>query len=115
MIRWCRDKLGGRDQDLVGPERWSDACRAGWSNRVTYSPLWPKPNASWRSYIHDKAHDVYMMLPLSRGGTRNYDYHSPEHAGIELELAGLVVSWLKDEARGVKRTFEPLTLSRPGS
>jgi hypothetical protein len=115
VIRRCRDKLGGRDQDLVGPEIWAEACRARWSPGVTYRSLWPKPNASWRSYIHDKAHDVYMLLPLSRGGIRNYDNHSLEQARIEFELAEIVVGWLKDEARGVGRTFEPLMLSRPGS
>ena len=34
----CRHRLGGRDEDLVGPLRWAEACDNGWSGeRATYS------------------------------------------------------------------------------
>lgn len=112
VIRWCRDKLGGRDEDLVGPERWEQASREGWSVSATYRDLPTfRPGATWARYIHEWAHYVYLMLP-ARGG-RNYDSHSPTHARLELELTELVVGWLADEMRGIKRTFPPLNLSRP--
>jgi hypothetical protein len=113
MIRWCRDRLGGRDQDLVGPERWETASREGWSERATYSclPGW-KPDSTWGHYIHDVAHWLYPMLP-SDDAYRRYGDHDLGHARLELELTELVVGWLTDEADGVKRSFPPLKLSRP--
>ena len=115
VIRWRREKLGGRDQDLCGPEQWQDACKGQWSVEATYRFLGVKSDTTWLSYVHDTAHDVYTMLPLARGEARNYDNHSPQQAALELELAELVVGWLRDEARGVKHAFAPLSLSRPGS
>ncbi|HVC57390.1 MAG TPA: hypothetical protein VND95_15650 [Stellaceae bacterium] len=114
VIRWCRDQLGGRDQDLVPPDRWEQASREGWSERATYGPFFlPKPGQSFSRYVHDVAHDVYLMLPLSRDGSRNYDRHGVEHARVELELTELVVGWLADEANGINRSFPPLKRSRP--
>ena len=39
-------ELGGRDEDLVGPERWDKASRDGWSERATYSCL-PSCGTTW--------------------------------------------------------------------
>src|SRR5258708_28499454 len=76
VIRWCRDKLGGRDPDLVPPDRWETASREGWSIGATYGPFFfPKPKQAWSRYIHDVAHNVYQMLPLAQDGSRNYDGH----------------------------------------
>lgn len=113
VLRWCRDKLGGRDQDLVGPDRWEQASREGWSARATYSclPSWGR-GWTWGRYVHEVAHFACLMLP-ARFGSRNYDNHSLVHAQLELELTELVASWLADEAQGIKRTFPPLALSRP--
>jgi hypothetical protein len=92
VIRWCRDRLGGRDRDLVPPERWEAASREGWSIRATYGPFFfPKSGQTWHGYIHDVAHTVYLMLPLARDGSRNYDGHSVQHSHIELELTQHVV------------------------
>ena len=114
VIRWCRDRLGGRDQDLVPPDRWEQASREGWSESATYGPFFlPKPRQCFRSYIHDVAHSVYLMLPLSRDGSRNYDRHGAPHARVELELSELVAGWLRDEAVGKKRCFPLLHRSRP--
>jgi hypothetical protein len=114
IIRWARNRLGGRDQDLIPPDRWETACREGWSKEATYSCL-PrvKSGGMWHQFIHDVAHFIYLMLPLSRFGYRNYDNHSLARAHIELELTTLVVGWLTDEANGIKDSFPPLALSRP--
>ena len=55
VIRWCRAKLGGRDEDLVGPERWDKASRDGWSERATYSCL-PSCGTTWARYVHEMVH-----------------------------------------------------------
>lgn len=113
VIRWCRDRLGGRDEDLVGPLRWAEACNNGWSPRATYSCL-PScsPGKTWRRYVRDISYFVYSMLPTSDGG-RNYDSRSLLHARLELELTELVVGWFTDEAHGIRRRFPPLLLSQP--
>lgn len=113
VFRWCRDRLGGRDQDLVGPERWEKASRDGWSTQATYSclPGWG-PGETCPEYIHDVAHWLYPMLP-SNDDYRRYGDHDVGHARLELELTELVVGWLADEACGIKRSFQPLDLSRP--
>jgi hypothetical protein len=116
VIRWCREKLGGRDRDLVAPEKWEKAVREGWSIKATYSgglASTPCVGRPWSSYVHDMAHSTYLMLPARFDGSRNYDNHSPGHARLELELTQLVVGWLTDESRGIKQTFPPLVLSRP--
>jgi hypothetical protein len=113
VIRWCRDRLGGRDQDLVGPERWENACRDGWSEQATYSCLpSPKREQTWSGYVHDIAHWLYPMLP-SDDRFRRYGDHDVGHARLELELTKLVLGWLIDEANGIKRSFPPLKLLRP--
>jgi hypothetical protein len=107
-IRWARDKLGGRDQDLVGPKRWEQASLGGWSEQATFSclPHWVA-GETWSRYVHSVSHYVHRL------GSGDDDDHSPGHARLELELSELVVGWLADEARGIKRTFPPLVLPRP--
>jgi hypothetical protein len=113
VVRWCRDRLGGRDQDLVGPERWERACREGWSKKATYG-CFPsvKPGQTWSSWMHDVAHWLYPMLS-SEDEHRRYGDHDAGHAHLELELTELVIGWLTDDAAGIERTFPPLNLSRP--
>ncbi len=112
-IRWCRNRLGGRDEDLVGPLRWAEACDNGWSEQATYSCIPScRPGKTWQRYTRELAQYVYLMLP-ARDGSRNYDGHSAARARLELELTALVVGWFDDEARGNKRSFPPLALSRP--
>ena len=113
VLRWARDKLGGRDEDLIGPERWGKASRDGWSVQATYSCL-PRLRPSWPDYVHEVGHYVWLMLPGRFGSwARNHDSHSLEQSQLELELTELVAGWLADEARGIERTFPELQLSRP--
>jgi hypothetical protein len=113
VLRWCRDRLGGHDRDLVPPGRWEKACRGGWSIQVTYACL-PQPLKGWQQYIHDAAHFIHQGLNNNRGHI-SYENHDLEQARIELELTELVLGWFADEARGVERSFKPLKLSRPSN
>ena len=112
VIRRCRDWLGGRDQDLVGPEGWEKSCREGRSVGATYSGL-PriKHKQTWAAGIHDVAHWLYPMLPSD--DYRRYGAHDLGHARLELELTELVAGWLRDEANRMRRSFPHLKLSRP--
>jgi hypothetical protein len=109
VIRWIREKLGGRDLNLIPPERREAARTQNWSPRATYSCL-PKlgPETTWRRFIHDCAHYTHQMLYGSEAPT-----HSVDHARLELELTELVIGWFKDEAKGITRSFLRLSLSRP--
>jgi len=113
VIRWCRNRLGGHDQDLVGPLRWAEACNNGWSERATYACL-PScgPKKTWPRYIHEMAQYVYSMQPRP-DGARPFGTRSIGQTRLELELAELVIGWLADEAAGTPRAFPELILSRP--
>jgi hypothetical protein len=110
IINWCRDKLGGRDEDLVGAARWAEASRQGWSEQATYACLpMTAPGSSWSQYIHDASHFVIQLqYPTNQAEMR----HSVDHAGLELELTQLVRSWFSDSEKS-PLIFERLILSRP--
>ena len=80
VLRWCRDKLGGRDQDLVGEERWEPASREVWSKSATYSclPGW-HPAEPWWRYVHNVSHYVDKLLRAQLGSCKN-ETHSVTHA-----------------------------------
>ena|SRR6185312_5657797 len=106
VINWCRNKLGGRDENLVRAEQWAKASREGWSPKVTYRCLPSTMSGkSWGSYIHDAGHFV-LDLRYPNG----HESHTVEHASLELELRQLVHSWFVSKT---PREFAMLTLSRP--
>jgi hypothetical protein len=112
LLRICRDRLGGRDEDLIPPGHREKAQRDRWSKRAAYFYL-PRQGKTWKVYVHNVSHFLNDMLPKYSSDYRDHAAHTLAHARLELELSELVTGWFIDEEQGINHSFPSLELTWP--